>query len=226
MIKEDRKMTTIDKLIAAAGYVLAHLRTDRRPRAEGCRSSPCRYLHVNVCCVADSPTRVLLGCPACVLPAISCASRETPFDFLKIDIQGAEKIALTGAKETLKTVEVILAETSNVEYNKGAPSTVEMLSFFDSIGFQIFDVVRRPLCIAERINTWPAGHSAWLTRLLACLLAGRSHDAWVCAWLQVELHRKGQKSGQHGILFQMDFLFVRKDSSILQSAEKYWHNGG
>jgi hypothetical protein len=68
--------------------------------------------------------------------------RETPFDLLKIDIQGAEKIALTGATETLKSVEVILAETSNVEYNKGAPSTVEMLSFFDSLGFQIFDIVR------------------------------------------------------------------------------------
>ena len=104
--------------------------------------------------VASEPSRQQTqrrACRCCGSRASDCAQpnltshiyrSETPFDFLKIDIQGAEKLALTGATETLKSVQVILAETSNVEYNKGAPSTVEMLSFFDSIGFQIFDIVR------------------------------------------------------------------------------------
>jgi hypothetical protein len=34
---------------------------------------------------------------------------------------GAEIVALKGAAAVLKTVEVIVTETSNVEYNKGAP---------------------------------------------------------------------------------------------------------
>ena len=88
--------------------------------------------------------------------------------------------------ETLKSVQVILAETSHVEYNKGAPSTVEMLSFFDSIGFQVFDIV--------------------------------------------EVHRKygphdSRRQG-HGIMFQVDFIFVRKGSAILDAAVGYWHEGG
>ena len=83
-------------------------------------------------------------------------------------------------------MQVILAETSNVEYNKGAPSTVEMLSFFDSIGFQVFDIV--------------------------------------------EVHRKygphdSRRQG-HGIMFQVDFIFVRKGSAILDAAVGYWHEGG
>ena len=36
--------------------------------------------------------------------------------------------------ETLKSVEAIVLETSNVEYNKGAPETLEVLNFMDSVG--------------------------------------------------------------------------------------------
>ena len=133
MIKEERQMTTIDKLVSEA-------------RNDG------------------------------TLP------RDHQFDFLKIDVQGAEKIALTGAKETLRSVQIILAETSNVEYNKGAPGTTEMLVFFESIGFQLFDIV--------------------------------------------ELHRKRLNKQGHGILFQIDFILVRKDSPILGAAHEYWVNGG
>ena len=51
------------------------------------------------------------------------------FTMVKIDVQGAEVIALKGATETLKSVQAILLETSNVEYNKGAPQTLEVRAY-------------------------------------------------------------------------------------------------
>ena len=104
------------------------------------------------------------------------------YNFMKLDIQGAEIIALKGAVETLKNVEVCLLETSNVEYNKGAPTTSTVLHFMETIGFLVFDIV--------------------------------------------ELHRKGSRESPHGIMFQMDFIFVRSGSPILENAHGYWKNGG
>ena len=45
---------------------------------------------------------------------------------------------MKGASETLKSVEAIVLETSNVEYNKGAPETLEVLNFMDSVGALLF----------------------------------------------------------------------------------------
>jgi len=93
-------------------------------------------------------------------------------------VQGAEMLALKGATETLRTIDVIVTETSNVEYNKGAPETLEILNFMDRLGFKIFDIT--------------------------------------------ETHRKPLRSGEDshaggsGVLFQLDFLFVRKTSPLLK----------
>ena len=82
------------------------------------------------------------------------------------------------ATETLRTIDVIVTETSNVEYNKGAPETLEILNFMDRLGFKIFDIT--------------------------------------------ETHRKPLRSGEDshaggsGVLFQLDFLFVRKTSPLLK----------
>lgn len=107
-----------------------------------------------------------------------------PFQMIKIDVQGAEKIALKGATKTLRNVNVILLETSNVEYNKGAPQTLEVLNFMDSIGFQIFDIV--------------------------------------------ELHRKKKSTDLPGggVLFQVDFVFVRKGSHIARNIDKLVQSEG
>ena len=87
-------------------------------------------------------------------------------------------LALKGAAQTLRTIDVIVTETSNVEYNKGAPETLEILNFMDRLGFKIFDIT--------------------------------------------ETHRKPLRSGEDshaggsGVLFQLDFLFVRKTSPLLK----------
>lgn len=130
MIKEERQMTTIDKLVSAA-------------RNDG------------------------------------TLSHDHQFDLLKIDVQGAEKLALSGATDTLKSVQVILAETSNVEYNKGAPGTTEMLTFFESIGFQIFDIIE-----AHRKRLHGKGHGIlfqidFLLVREGSPIVNAAHDYWV-----------------------------------------------
>jgi FkbM family methyltransferase len=62
-------------------------------------------------------------------------------NLLKLDVQGYELQALKGAREILKDVEVILLETSVLQYNAGSPLTGEVLSALDELGFQVLDVL-------------------------------------------------------------------------------------
>jgi FkbM family methyltransferase len=63
------------------------------------------------------------------------------FDFVKIDCQGAELDILRGGKKLIGGTEVILLECSFAcEYNNGAPTFVEYITYLDSIGFSVFDI--------------------------------------------------------------------------------------
>jgi FkbM family methyltransferase len=64
-----------------------------------------------------------------------------PVQFMKLDIQGAELDALIGAKRVLEHVEVIELEVSMVNYNEGAPLALDVLSYLDTIGFDLLDIV-------------------------------------------------------------------------------------
>ena len=69
------------------------------------------------------------------------------FSFAKLDVQGAEKEVLLGAEETLKTLEVILLETSLLRINEGAPLLHELIAFLSERGFLPYDIcslMRRP----------------------------------------------------------------------------------
>ena len=61
---------------------------------------------------------------------------------LKIDTQGSEMLILEGAKEFLlnKQPKFILLECSVVEYNKGAPSMLEMINYMNRLGYSIYDI--------------------------------------------------------------------------------------
>ena len=61
-------------------------------------------------------------------------------EFLKLDLQGSEWLALQGARETLRTVEVIQTEMHLVNYNEGAPKFLDVYSFLDSKGFALYDI--------------------------------------------------------------------------------------
>jgi FkbM family methyltransferase len=62
-----------------------------------------------------------------------------PFDLVKLDVQGAELDVLGGADKTVRSTEVIIAELSIVEFNKGAPLATEVIGRMDELGFPLFD---------------------------------------------------------------------------------------
>ena len=60
---------------------------------------------------------------------------------LKLDVQGFELQALKGAKDTLSHVEVLILETSLLQYNVGSPLLGEVVIALDCLGFQALDVL-------------------------------------------------------------------------------------
>lgn len=58
-------------------------------------------------------------------------------DFLWLDLQGAELRALKGAKQILKTVQVILIEVNLTERYKDAPLYVDIKTFLTTHGFRL-----------------------------------------------------------------------------------------
>jgi FkbM family methyltransferase len=63
-----------------------------------------------------------------------------PFQLMKIDIQGSEIAALHGAIETLRTIEVIIAEASVAYYNQGQPTFAQFIQAFSMLGYTLFDI--------------------------------------------------------------------------------------
>lgn len=63
-------------------------------------------------------------------------------NFLKLDVQGAEIDVLRGGEGTLSSgkVDYILAETSLLAYNKGAPLCDEVVAYLARFGFRISDI--------------------------------------------------------------------------------------
>lgn len=57
-------------------------------------------------------------------------------DFIKIDVQGAEKDIIKGAKETLETAQHLVVEMQKINYNKDAPVVDTTLPFIESFGFK------------------------------------------------------------------------------------------
>jgi len=58
-------------------------------------------------------------------------------DLIKIDVQGAELDVLKGATKTLASCKDIIVELQLVEYNEGAPSYIEVITYLKSQGFEL-----------------------------------------------------------------------------------------
>lgn len=57
------------------------------------------------------------------------------FDFIKIDVQGAELDVIRGGLDIFKAAQWVMMEVAVKEYNQGAPTQEEVYTFMDSIGF-------------------------------------------------------------------------------------------
>lgn len=62
-------------------------------------------------------------------------------NLLKLDVQGYELEVLKGAKQILADVEVIVLETSVLQFNVGSPLTGEILGTLHQLGYQVIDVL-------------------------------------------------------------------------------------
>lgn len=62
-------------------------------------------------------------------------------DLLKLDVQGSELDILRGGEETLGRTCYVLAEVSNIRYNKEAPLFNEVFNYLSINAFNIVDVV-------------------------------------------------------------------------------------
>lgn len=64
-----------------------------------------------------------------------------PPSLLKLDVQGYELAALRGANRTLASVEIIILETSLLQYNEGSPLAAEVVATLDCLGYQPLEVL-------------------------------------------------------------------------------------
>jgi FkbM family methyltransferase len=77
----------------------------------------------------------------------SLFSKNTQFDFIKLDVQGSELDIIRGGVDLVKNAKGILMEVSLIEYNQNAPLVDEAYIFMDSLGFTpelIVDVSHNP----------------------------------------------------------------------------------
>jgi FkbM family methyltransferase len=78
---------------------------------------------------------------ALTVDKVLLASGSGPFNFMKIDVQGAEVLVLNGSKETLKHVDVIATEASIQNYNAGGTTFYELHHTMNLLGFAMYDVI-------------------------------------------------------------------------------------
>jgi len=78
------------------------------------------------------------------LPQLSLATilrgARTPFRLAKLDIQGSELDALSGAGPALDQIEVIMMEVGILPYNRGAPLITDVVSQLAAWGFVVGDI--------------------------------------------------------------------------------------
>lgn len=73
------------------------------------------------------------------------------FDWIKLDVQGAELDVLQGGVQTLKSARFVQMEVSLLQYNEGAPLAAEVISYMHHQGFQVCDITE-VLLLGEKIN--------------------------------------------------------------------------
>lgn len=62
------------------------------------------------------------------------------YDYIKLDVQGAELDIIKGGLHTILKSSFLQLELSILEYNEGAPLIGDIISFLNPLGFKVFDI--------------------------------------------------------------------------------------
>jgi len=76
----------------------------------------------------------------CVLPIKTLDSLNKKFDYIKIDVQGAELDIIKGGLKTILDCDILQLELSILKYNAGAPLASEIISYLYNLDFYIYEV--------------------------------------------------------------------------------------
>jgi FkbM family methyltransferase len=63
------------------------------------------------------------------------------FDFIKLDVQGAELDIIKGGLKTILECDFLQLEVSTLRYNQNAPLVSQLVSYLYNLDFYIFDIV-------------------------------------------------------------------------------------
>ena len=74
------------------------------------------------------------------LPIITLDSLNQQFDFIKMDVQGAELDIIKGGLNTIQNATILQLELAMLDYNQGAPKASEIISYLYNLGFDLFDI--------------------------------------------------------------------------------------
>jgi FkbM family methyltransferase len=73
---------------------------------------------------------------AMTLDSIVAEKGFPPPDFVKIDVQGAEKDIIQGGVKAIRNAKQLIVEMQHVDYNQNAPQVTETLPYIESLGFK------------------------------------------------------------------------------------------
>lgn len=74
------------------------------------------------------------------------------YDFIKLDVQGAEADVINGGTTTISNASYILIETQLIEYNENAPFSHEIIGLMSSLNFKIVDIFELHYLPSGRLN--------------------------------------------------------------------------
>lgn len=80
------------------------------------------------------------GSTGITLPVTTLDSLGQQFDFIKMDVQGAELDIIKGGLDTIQNATILQLEVEMLDYNEGAPRASEIISYLYNLGFDLFDV--------------------------------------------------------------------------------------
>ena len=88
----------------------------------------------------DVAIREIVRCPVATLDSLVSSERLPQIDLLKLDVQGAERLVVRGAHETLKRTQMVWTEVSFVALYDGACLFHEIHADLNALGFQLAEL--------------------------------------------------------------------------------------